>query len=190
MAAARICSRGLAWRRSKRQDARDYGYYGVSHDVRSVANRVLQIAAANDRPVTNLALNKILYFLHAGFLHEYGTSLISAKIEAWDHGPVFREIYHQFKKFGREPISEKARRLDPLSGTLVEVPISLNSTELVYVDLHASELIKLSPGRLVDMSHVRDGPWYTARYGDGRLNPGVEITDELIRKSGEMQARH
>lgn len=30
------------------------------------------------------------------------------------------------------------------------------------------------------MSHVRDGPWYVARFGGGSVNPGVEITNELI----------
>lgn len=85
----------------------------MPHDVRAVANAVLELAEANGRGVTNLALNKIIYFLHAGYLHERGVPLVSAKIEAWDHGPVFREIYHQFKKFGRDPVEGRATRLDP-----------------------------------------------------------------------------
>lgn len=160
------------------------------HDVRAVANAVLQLARSHGRDVTNLAINKIIYFLHAGYLHEFGRPLVTAKIEAWDHGPVFREIYHQFKKFGREPIAGFATRMDPETGSFVEVPVSLSGEELVYVQTHASELLKLSPGKLVAMAHVRDGPWYVARFGSGRLNPGVEITEELIRGSSEKQSRH
>jgi uncharacterized phage-associated protein len=161
----------------------------VSHDVRAVANAVLDLAEARSRAVSNLALNKILYFLHAGYLHKHGAPLISAKIEAWDHGPVFREIYHQFKKFGREPVEGRALRLDPSTGTFLEVPVTLSDGELAYVQEHAANLLELSPGKLVDMSHVRDGPWYAARFGGGRLNPGVEITDELITGAAR-QVKH
>ena len=152
----------------------------MPHDVRAVANAVLALADAEGRPVTNLALNKIIYFLHAGYLLEHGEALVTAKIEAWDHGPVFREIYHQFKRFGREPIAGRATRLDPASGAFAAVPPTLDPSQLSYVQQHAPSLLKLSPGKLVDMSHVRDGPWYVARFGGGRLNPGVEITNELI----------
>lgn len=152
----------------------------MSHDVRAVANAVLELAGAEGKGVTNLSLNKIIYFLHAGYLLEHGTPLVTAKIEAWDHGPVFREIYHQFKRFGREPIDGRATRLDPATGAFAEVPVTLSRPEWCYVRAHAPELLKLSPGKLVDMSHVRDGPWYVARFGGGSVNPGVEITNELI----------
>jgi uncharacterized phage-associated protein len=162
----------------------------VAHDVRAVANAVLELAEAQGQGVTNLALNKIIYFLHAGYLHEHGVPLVSAKIEAWDHGPVFREIYHQFKKFGRESIKGRAQRLDPSTGAFAEVPVTLAGVELDYLRGHGAELLKLSPGKLVDMSHVRDGPWYVARFGSGRVNPGVEITEDLIRGAAAKQARH
>lgn len=161
----------------------------MSHDVRAVANAVLELAEAAGLPVTNLGLNKIVYFLHAGYLLEHGQPLVSAKIEAWDHGPVFREIYHQFKKFGREPITGRAMRLDPKTGAFSQVAFTLAGEEAAYVQKHASNLLKLSPGKLVDMSHVRDGPWYVARFGGGRLNPGVEITNELIIGTAK-QVRH
>ena len=44
----------------------------MAHDVRSIANAVLTIAQDIDVEVSNLSLNKILYFLHAGYLHEHG----------------------------------------------------------------------------------------------------------------------
>lgn len=161
----------------------------MAHDVRAIANAVLELAEAEGRSVTNLALNKIIYFLHVGYLLENGQPLVCAKIEAWDHGPVFREIYHQFKRFGREPIAARAVRLDPRTGAFAEVPATLSPSERAYVRRHALNLLKLSPGKLVDMSHVRDGPWYVARFGGGRLNPGVEITDELIIGTAK-QVRH
>ena len=162
----------------------------MAHDVRAVANAILDLAARSQRDVTNLALNKILYFLHAGFLHAYGEPLISAKIEAWDHGPVFREIYHQFKRFGRSEITGRAVRLNPASGEFEQVHGAFSASETAFIHENGSRLLDLSPGKLVDMSHVRDGPWYVARFGGGTLNPGVEITDDLILAGGKAHARH
>jgi len=162
----------------------------VIYDVREIANAVLEIAHRERNDVSNLSLNKIIYFLHAGFLHEYNRPLVSAKIEAWDHGPVFREVYHQFKEFGRNSINRRARKLDPTTGMFIEVKPNLDDVTKNFIEKHSKELLNLSPAKLVDMSHVRDGPWYAARFGNGRLNPGVEITDELIRASAKTQVRH
>ena len=162
----------------------------MTHDVRAVANAILDFAAAENYPVTNLSLNKIIYFLHAGYLHEFEKPLVSAKIEAWDHGPVLREIYHQFKRFGAQPVQGRAKRLDPDRGTLVEVRETLSEEALTYIHSHLTELLRIPAGKLVDMSHVPDGAWYAARYGNGMVNPGVEITDDLIHRSGTTQAKH
>src|SRR6186713_660153 len=89
----------------------------MSFDVRAVANAILDLAKEEGKGVTNLAINKIIYFLHAAYLHEFRRPLVTAKIEAWDHGPVFREVYHQFKKFGRENIKGRASRIDPTTGS-------------------------------------------------------------------------
>ena len=158
------------------------------YDVRAVANLVLEVAEKNGRQISNLSLNKILYFLHCAFLHQFRRPLISAKIEAWDHGPVFREVYHQFKAFGRDPIVGRARRLDLITGAYVAAAVDLPSTEAEFLSAQALELLRIPAGKLVDMSHVKDGPWHRARFNNGVVNPGVEITNESIL--ADVQLRH
>lgn len=157
-------------------------------DVRAVANFVLQIAQEERKQVSNLSLNKILYFLHAAYLRRYNRPLVSAKIEAWDHGPVFREVYHQFKKFGRNTIEERAKQLNPVTGAYVESFTNFEEDERDFLSCQCRQLLQIAPGKLVDMSHVRDGPWHRARFGGGTVNPGVEITNEFI--ISEDQSRH
>lgn len=77
------------------------------HDVRAVANAVLQLAWSQGHEVTNLALNKIVYFLHAGHLHKFGKPLVSAKIEA-----AIRQVQ------GSRPRRRVRRRRRPLGGTV------------------------------------------------------------------------
>jgi uncharacterized phage-associated protein len=162
----------------------------VTQDVRGIANFVLEVADTEQRYVSNLSINKIIYFLHVAFLHNFNQPLVSAKIEAWDHGPVFREVYHQFKKFGRESIRTKAQKIDIASGTYIEATYDLTDGEAIFLKKRCIELLGISAGKLVDMTHVKDGPWYTARFGNGRVNPGVEITNELILEAGAEQSRH
>ena len=162
----------------------------MAQDVRGIANYVLKVAHTERQSVSNLSLNKILYFLHVAFLHEFNRPLISAKIEAWDHGPVFREVYHQFKTFGKKPIDCFAKKLDIMSGEYVTAQYSLEKVEEDFLYIHCAQLLKIPVGRLVDMSHVEDGPWSQARFGKGRINPGIEITDDLILAASEGQSRH
>src|SRR5215510_3587436 len=85
----------------------------MPYDVRAVANLVLDFAEQAGIDVTNLSINKIIFFLHAWFLAKTGKPLVSAKIEAWDYGPVFRELYWEFKQCGSAPISARATRRNP-----------------------------------------------------------------------------
>jgi uncharacterized phage-associated protein len=162
----------------------------VTQDVRGIANFILDTANGCNKPVSNLSINKIIYFLHVAFLHKFNRPLVSAKIEAWDHGPVFREVYHQFKKFGREAIENPAQKIDVASGKYVEAKYDMVGDELAFLRARCIELLGISAGKLVDMSHVKDGPWHVARFGNGRVNPGVEITNELILDARSEQSRH
>ena len=148
-------------------------------DVRALANLVLDIADAKKIDVSNMALNKIVFFVHSDHLIEQGFPLVGAKIEAWQHGPVFREIYHEFKKWGDKPIRGRATRVDPQSGEVI-----LADCELGPNSKYISELIVRYVGfpaaYLRAISHRDDGPWHAVWGHDGRTNPGMSISNEII----------
>ena len=54
--------------------------------------------------VTNLSLNKLLYFAQGHSLAENGKPLFDEPIEAWQYGPVVPSVYHTFKKHRRSRI--------------------------------------------------------------------------------------
>ena len=54
--------------------------------------------------ITNLKLQKILYFAQAYYLAKLGRPLFAEKIEAWAYGPVIPEVYRKFKHKGSDPI--------------------------------------------------------------------------------------
>jgi uncharacterized phage-associated protein len=54
--------------------------------------------------ISNLKLQKLLYYAQGVHLAMYGRPLFPEAIYAWKHGPVVPEIYHFFKEYGAKPI--------------------------------------------------------------------------------------
>jgi uncharacterized phage-associated protein len=153
----------------------------MTYDVRSVANFILDVADAERREVSNLHINKIVYFLHADFLVAFSRPLVSAKIEAWTHGPVFREIYREFKTFGSGAITGRAQYLDPVSGNKLTAKYSFNQEETRFIAEQAKRYIRMSASALVSQSHIEGGPWDKTWNHDGNTNASMRISDELIK---------
>jgi uncharacterized phage-associated protein len=84
----------------------------VNQNPKAIANLILEVANTLGRRASNLSINKIAYFAHGYYLARYGKPLIDAKIEAWEYGSVFREIYHEFKKCGDKPVNFLAKDLE------------------------------------------------------------------------------
>ena len=54
--------------------------------------------------ISNLKLQKLLYYAQGFYLALNGEPLFGEAIEAWTHGPVVPEIYRQYKGHGAEAI--------------------------------------------------------------------------------------
>jgi uncharacterized phage-associated protein len=50
--------------------------------------------------ITHLKLQKLVYYAQGWNLAINGKPLFYEDIRAWDHGPVVRELYDEYKKFG------------------------------------------------------------------------------------------
>ncbi|SQB99591.1 Panacea domain-containing protein [Helicobacter fennelliae] len=48
--------------------------------------------------ITNLKVQKLLYYAQAYSLLYYNKPLFNEKIEAWPHGPVVKEVFNEIKK--------------------------------------------------------------------------------------------
>ncbi len=54
--------------------------------------------------ITNLKLQKLVYYAQGFHLAWYGTPLFPEPIEAWAHGPVVRPLYFQYQEYRVNPI--------------------------------------------------------------------------------------
>lgn len=99
--------------------------------------------------ITNLKLQKILYFVQAYYLAKLGKPLFSDKIEAWGYGPVIPTIYQKYKKNGSSPIISK------------EDKSSLSEEDKENVQKIWNTFGGYSASKLVDITHTHT-PWKEA----------------------------
>ena len=70
----------------------------------SIARYVIGYCKQQGYYVSNLKLQKILYFIQAEFLVTLGNPCFWEEIQAWAFGPVVPEVYQEYKKFGSSNI--------------------------------------------------------------------------------------
>jgi uncharacterized phage-associated protein len=75
-------------------------------DALSVARYFLWLAASEpeEELVTHMRLQKLLYYAQGWCLASRGEPLFEGTIEAWQHGPVVREVYPKFADYRGGPI--------------------------------------------------------------------------------------
>lgn len=67
------------------------------HKAVDVARRLVQLSIENGLWITNLQLQKILYFTWIDYYKEGNGRLFEDKpFEAWKYGPVVREVYYEY----------------------------------------------------------------------------------------------
>lgn len=152
----------------------------MTYDGRAVANFILDSCQQQQRGVTNLALQKIVYFCHAWSLTAFERPLIRHNFEAWQHGPVLQYLYREFKVFDSRPITARATRIDPASGKKVVVTYDFDDATRHLLVPVIEFYSRLSPFDLVDMTHAPGGPWHKVWHHGGSINPGMKIDDRDI----------
>lgn len=124
--------------------------------------------AVDDCPISNLQLQKILYYIQKYFL-KHDSIAFYDDIEAWQFGPVVPNSYYQFCGFGAMPITNEYK-------TAIE-----NIESKIAIDKIVEEKRALDPWQLVDATHKKDGAWdiiYNGGLGNHRVIPLSYIKEE------------
>jgi uncharacterized phage-associated protein len=157
----------------------------MAYSAEALSNYVLDFADFRQREVTNLWLNKTLFFLHAIYLRIHNKPLIKNDFEAWKFGPVLRVVYGQFKKFGEKPIKNcRAKRLNPMDGCYHISKPNLTEADRKFISDWLDVYLDINASHLVAISHERGSAWDLVwQSADEGVVPGMKISNDLILKS-------
>lgn len=141
----------------------------MPYGAMTIANWFVAWAEAEEADLSNLKLQKLLYYAQGHHLANSGNPLFRDSIEAWSHGPVVPDVYHHWKYRGSADL--RLPRNDPFRWEDVdertdELLVKIWNTYGCY-----------SAWKLRTMTH-NEPPWH------GSFKPGVphlEITKRAMK---------
>jgi uncharacterized phage-associated protein len=152
---------------------------------------MLQFAEAENIPLTNLQLQKIIFFAHGSHLARFQLPLVLNRFEAWEHGPVIPELYHALKQCGDRAIRSAVTRYDLESGTDLVVRADFPGRTCQHLEEMLLFYGRMDPWELVKLSHVPDGPWArTLEHSKGAANFSLVIDPQLIKDFFDKPGRN
>ncbi len=123
----------------------------MAYQAKQIADVILGLSNPEVGDImSNLKLQKLLYYAQGFNLAVHGEPLFNEEIYAWQYGPVVPEVYHNFKSFGSAAIA---------------VPKDVDAS---FMKANELELLKevydvygqFSALRLMNMTH-EERPWKT-----------------------------
>jgi uncharacterized phage-associated protein len=137
--------------------------------ARTVAASLVNLSYEKQSPISNLKLQKLLYYSQAWYLAFFAQPLFPEEIEAWVHGPVVPEIFRMYRDNKWADIPQPLHRIipDEIRGHLEEV-------WRAYGNMSASDLERLTHS---------ERPWQDVRAGiDSDVSCRAVITKESMRQ--------
>lgn len=118
----------------------------------TVARYIVRFFQEAGDPISNLKLQKLLYYCQGWHLAVRGTPLFQERLEAWVHGPVQPAVYGTYKHNRWSNITEDVAEaaLHPQEKSLVDEVLSVYGTDSGY--------------ELERRTHM-ESPWLEARGG-------------------------
>ncbi len=117
------------------------------YNALDIARYVINYCNKKQKPISNLKLQKILYFLWIDYFKATQEYLFDNEIYAWKFGPVVPDVYYEFCAYGGVPI-------------LRDFQIEINNNDKEIIDATIDKCIELTPYQLVEKTHKSNTAWY------------------------------
>lgn len=145
----------------------------MAYSALDVAKYVINYEHSQGREVSNLRLQKLLYFVQAKVLvASNGNPCFSEDMEAWDFGPVVPEVYFKYKIFGCLDLinREKIPFIDHQSEIMIQGMLEYCGNFPTY--------------QLVEITHQQD-PWKNARLNGARAIISKQAIQAYFSQNGK-----
>ena len=119
----------------------------MTYYVTEIAKYIITYCSNKKIPISNLKLQKLLYFLWIDYFKKNNCSLFNENICAWQFGPVVPEVYYEFCSYAGSPINK-----------IYDIVI-YNQNDSVIINNLIDKYIEFSASKLVEMTHKAFKPW-------------------------------
>lgn len=124
-------------------------YYIMAYKALDIANKIIsKTDLEHGDTISNLKLQKMMYYQQGFHLAYFGTPLFDEDIVAWQYGPVVPSVYKEYKSFESNSISTSKEG------------ISLSDDEEELFNNVYEEYNQFSAVALMKMTH-EESPWKT-----------------------------
>ena len=138
----------------------------MAYTADNIAKYVVDRCVREGKAISNLQLQKTLYYIQLNFIRLFDKVAFFDDFEAWDYGHVVPSVYEEYRQFGGAPI---CMMFDGI------FTIFSNREEQQLVNDVTDVCVDMDPWDLVDSSHIKDGPWDIA-YSKNK-NAIIELKD-------------
>lgn len=118
--------------------------------------------------VTPLMLQKLLYYVQGLSFALNKREMFNENCEAWVHGPVYKDVYNIFKRFGYNVID------DPKFVMFEGYKKYLSDEDKCVIDLVVNTFGQYG-GKILEKTTHKESPWLSARNGYDEAIPSNEI---------------
>lgn len=139
-------------------------------NLKEIADYFIILSNATQNSITNMKLQKLLYYAQAWHLALFSSPLFEEDFEAWVHGPVIPELYHLYKHFTWHPIQRDDLVPEQLEEFEKNFGSDLNNLMQDIVNVYFG----LTAYELESLTHQED-PWKLARQGIESDTPSSNI---------------
>lgn len=126
----------------------------IMPDVLSFCDYIVFRFNEMNSPITNLKLQKILYYVQGYFFKKFGKEAFPEEIYNWQYGPVVPVAYYEYNKYGAAAITQSK-----------SIDLPLQDAEKRLVDSVIAECLKKTASQLVGMTH-NENPWKNSDSGE------------------------
>ena len=139
----------------------------LGYNALDIAEYIIKYEAERDHTLSNLKLQKILYFLQAQFVVSHNAALFKEDIVAWDFGPVVEVVYYNYNLFGSATIFLNPKRCR--NEYIAESHRQIINSVLEYIRPYSTT-------QLVQICH-NQRPWKSARARYSNVISLAELKD-------------
>lgn len=163
----------------------------MAYSAIAVANAFIEKAKARGiKDLSPMKLQKLVYFSHAWMLAIDGTPLIKDPVKAWRFGPVIDSVYHEFKSFGSQNITQLGTEYESSGDGFLDfkyvIPLLPKADTKVdqILDAILDTYGDLSAVKLSNLTHEPGSAWsITEKEHLGGEQRGYIISNDIIKDS-------